>query len=284
MRALDKKIVFQGVRGAHSDLACRTFYPYSESFAVPTFDRAIRCVEQGEADVCMIPIENSSAGRVAEIHYLLPETSLFITGEHFLPVRHCLAGARGATADTIKIVHSHPQALMQCRKRIEEMGLVPEAAANTALAAERVAREGDVSRAVICSRLAVELYGLEVILHDAQDDSDNTTVFVTMEREPQEPDPAKGAVLTSLLFEARNIPAALYKALGGFATNQVNMLKLESYIPGGSSQRAHFFTTFEGSPAEAPVRLALEELGFFCNRTKPLGSYYADPKRGAKER
>jgi prephenate dehydratase len=278
---LDRKIVFQGVAGAHADVACRTFYPYLKSLAVPTFDRAIGAVETGKADVCMIPIENSSAGRVAEIHHLLPETSLFITGEYFLPVRHCLAGPKGASAATVKTVYSHPQALMQCRKRLESMGIDTESAVNTAVAAERIAAQGDVTRGVVCSRLAVELYGLELLQEDVQDSSDNTTVFITMEREQKDPDPSKGSVLTSMLFEARNIPAALYKALGGFATNQVNMIKIESYIPGGSSQRAHFFITFEGASTEKHVHLALEELGFFCKRTKMLGSYYADKRRTA---
>lgn len=275
----DKKIVFQGVPGAHADLACRRFHPYLRSVSVPTFAEALRAVENGDADMCMIPAENSTAGRVAEIHYLLPETELYITGEHFLPVRHCLAGKKGATAENIKTALSHPQALAQCRKYLEAHKIDGAAAVNTAVAAKAVAEGDDATVAAICSTLSAELYGLDILQQDIQDKDDNTTVFFTMEREPADADPAKSPVLTSMLFEARNIPAGLYKALGGFATNRVNLLKLESYIPGGNSAQAQFFITFEGSPYEPNVRLAAEELGFFCKRTKMLGSYYADKSR-----
>lgn len=276
---LDKRIAFQGVLGAHADLACRRFYPYMTSVPYPSFEDAVQSVERGETDICMIPIENSTAGRVAEIHYLLPDTELSITGEYFLPISHCLAACKGATRETIKTVCSHPQALAQCKKNLQEAGYHQEAAANTAMAAQAIAEAGDITRAALCSSLSAELYGLEKITPDMQDNDDNTTVFITLEKEPADTHHLERPVITSMLIEARNIPAALYKAMGGFATNRVNLLKIESYIPGGNSRQALFFITFEGSSEEENVRLAIEELGFFCRRTKMLGAYYADPAR-----
>ena len=271
--AKNEIIAFQGVSGANSDVACRHAYPYHDTVAVPTFDAAMKAVEEGKADLCMIPMENSQAGRVAEIHNLLPHTSLSIVGEHFERIEHFLAAPKGTKLADIKTVYSHPQALMQCKNSLEKMGIKGETYANTAVAAEDVSKWNDKSKAAICSRLAADLYGLEVVKANIEDSHDNTTMFFSMAKEPIDFDYKKKPAVTSLLFTARNIPAALYKAMGGFATNNVNIIKLESYIPGGASQTAQFFITFEGHPEERRVQLSLEELGFFCKKTKVLGVY-----------
>lgn len=272
-------IAFQGVLGANSDMACRQAYPYMETLPCNTFEDAMAAVENGDATLCMIPVENSKAGRVAEIHNILPNTNLFIVGEYFQRIEHQLAAPNGSSLSTIKTIYSHSQALMQCRKSIIDLGCEPEAYSNTAAAAKDVALWNDTSKAAICSRLAAELYGLKILKENVEDSHDNTTIFIAMSAEPIDPNPAEGRVITSLIFTARNIPAALYKALGGFATNQVNMLKVESYIPSGASQTAQFFICFEGHPSERNVQLAIEELGFFCRKVKVLGVYYGDKKR-----
>ena len=280
MSSTDKEnlVAFAGIAGANGDMACRRAHPYMDTLPVPTFEAAFEAVEKGEAKYALIPIENSQAGRVAEIHNILPETPLHIIGEYFHPVRHQLCGVKGAKLEEVKDVYSHPQALMQCRKYLESIGAQAHGYADTAMAGEAVAEWKDNSKAALCSDLAATLYGLDILDGDVQDADDNKTLFVTFSREPIDPEIGKDKVLTSVLFTLRNIPAALYKALGGFATNGVNMLKLESYIVGGS-QQAQFFMTFEGHPAERPVQLALEELGFFTQRVNVLGVYYADPAR-----
>jgi prephenate dehydratase len=272
-------IAFQGIAGANSDMACRQAYPYMETKAFASFEDAMQAVENGDANLCMIPIENSKAGRVAEIHNLLKGTNLSIVGEHFQRVEHQLMAPRGAKLSDIKEVYSHPQALMQCRENIKKTGFKPKEYSNTAVAAKDVAGWADKSKAAIASKLSAELYGLDILQNNIEDDHENTTVFIAMSSEHKDPNPDDGHVITSLLFTARNIPAGLYKALGGFATNHVNLLKIESYIPSGSSEMAQFFISFEGHPATRKVQLALEELGFFCKKVKVLGVYHADPKR-----
>ncbi len=263
----------------NSDMACRQAYPYMETMPCATFEDAMLAVASGDAALCMIPVENSKAGRVAEIHNILPDTDLYIVGEYFQRVEHQLAAPKGASLESIKTVYSHTQALMQCRGNIIKLGLEPMAYSNTAAAAKDVAAWNDPARAAICSNLAVELYGLTILKKNIEDSNDNTTIFIAMSAEPIDPNPAEGHVITSLIFTARNIPAALYKALGGFATNHVNLLKVESYIPSGSSQTAQFFICFEGHPSQRNVQLAIEELGFFCRKVKVLGVYYGDKKR-----
>lgn len=275
-------IAFQGVPGANSDLACRQAYPYMDTKAFASFEDVFDAVEQGECALGMIPIENSQAGRVAEIHHLLPRKDVHIVGEYFQRIEHFLVAPKGASLKTVKTVYSHPQALMQCRKYIKKQKYQTESYSNTALAAKHVAEWKDPTKAAICSRLAAELYGLEILGSNIEDSDENTTVFIAISKEPGNPDPKKGTVITSLLFTIRNIPAALYKALGGFATNGVNLLKLESYIPGGKSSSAQFYVSFEGDPSERGVQLALEELGFFCKKVKVLGVYLADPARKAE--
>jgi prephenate dehydratase len=273
-------IAFQGAPGAHSDLACRQAYPYMDTLACASFEDVFNAVAEGKAGLGLIPIENSQAGRVAEIHNILPRTNLNIVGEYFQKIEHHLVAPKGATLDSIKTVYSHPQALMQCRNNLRELGLETEPYSNTAMAAKHVGEWADTSKAALASTLAATLYDLEVVKEDMQDADDNTTLFVTLSKEPIDPNPKDGQVITTLLFTIRNIPSGLYKSLGGFATNAVNLLKLESYIPAGTtSKSAQFFVTFEGSPEEKPVQLAMEELGFFTKDVKVLGVYTADKSR-----
>ena len=288
-------IAFMGVEGANADLACRQNYPYMRTMAVNSFEDAFAAVADGKAQYAMIPIENSQAGRVAEIHNLLPRTQLHIVAEHIQKIEHHLYGAPigigaapalGGVNESpaerlakVTDVYSHHQALLQCRKYIHEHQFTTHIHDNTATAARDVAAWGDPTKAAICSALAGELYQLNCLAEGIQDAQDNETLFVVLGREPIDPDPADGMVLTSVFFTVRNIPAALYKALGGFATNGVNMIKLESYIRSGVSSSAQFFITFEGHPRQRPVQLALEELGFFTNKVNLLGVYSADKQR-----
>jgi prephenate dehydratase len=274
-----KKIAFQGVAGAHSDVACRHIHPEMKSIPYPSFEEVFESVKSGQVDLGLIPIENSQVGRVAEIHNLLPEMNLFIIQEYFHRVHHFLLAPESATPKSLKHVYSHPQALLQCRKNLHRMNLIAHPYADTALAAQDVAERNDPGRAALASELAAVEYGLKIIKRNVEDQDNNTTLFVTIARKAINPDTKKGQVLTSLVFVARNIPAALYKALGGFATNKINMLKLESYIPGKTKELAKFFVTFEGHPEEHLVQLALDELQFFCKSVTLLGSYYADENR-----
>lgn len=275
-------IAFAGVEGANADLACRQNYPYMTTMPCASFEAVFEAVEQGKARYGMLPIENSQAGRVAEIHNLLPNTKLHIVAEHIAPVKHHLYGVPGAALKDIKEVYSHHQGLLQCRKFITEHKLTEHIHGNTATAARDVAAWKDKSKAAICSELAGGLNQLQRLAENIQDADDNETLFVVVSKEVIDPDTIEGKVLTSLLFTLRNIPAALYKALGGFATNDVNMIKLESYIRGsGLRGTAQFFMTFEGSPSDKPVQLALQELGFFTEKVNVLGVYPADPRRHA---
>ncbi len=276
----ENTIAFMGVEGANADLACRRNYPYFKTLPCASFEDAFRAVEAGRAKYALVPIENSYAGRVAEIHNLLPRTQLHIVAEHLLKIEHHLYGLPGATLDGVTEIYSHHQALMQCRKFIGARGLTTHIHDNTALAARDVAAWREPAKAAICSELAGELYQLTRLAEQIQDAEDNETLFVVLGNEPADPDPAHGKVLTSLLFTVRNIPAALYKALGGFATNGVNMIKLESYIRAGANASAQFFMTFEGHPHERSVQLAIEELGFFTQKVHVLGVYPADKARG----
>jgi prephenate dehydratase len=278
----ENTIAFMGAAGANGDLACRQKYPYMHTLPCASFEDVFQAVVDGKASLGLIPIENSQAGRVAEIHQLLPKINLHIVGEHFQRVEHHLLAPKGATLATIKDVYSHPQGLMQCRNHLRELKLAGHTYASTADAAADVAKWNDPSKAAVASELAGELYGLANLKPHIEDSQDNLTVFVAVAREPIEIEPNndKEKTLTTLLFTVRNIPAALYKSLGGFATNGVNIIKLESYIPGGRKQAAaQFFLTFEGHPGDKMAQLALEELGFFCKKVTVLGVYPADPER-----
>jgi prephenate dehydratase len=272
-------IAFQGARGAYSDMACRAVHPELTTLACASFEDTFAAVSAGRARLAMIPIENSVAGRVADIHHLLPESGLHIIGEHFQKVDHQLLAPKGATMETIREVHSHVQALSQCRNFIREAGLKPVVHADTAGAAAEVAERGKPSQAAIASELAAEIYGLKTLKRDIEDAEHNTTRFLIMAQEPADPDPAEGPVITTFVFRVRSVPAALYKSLGGFATNGVNLTKLESYILDGAFTVAQFYADIEGHPDQRPVRLALEELSFFSREVKILGVYPAHPFR-----
>jgi len=273
------RVAFQGEPGAYSHLACRREFPGAEVLACPTFEDALTAIAEGRAALGMIPIENSLAGRVADIHHLLPDSGLFIVKECFLRVRHQLMGLPAARLEDLTIVMSHTHALGQCRRRIRELSLKAEVVADTAGAARMVAEKGDAAIAAIASELAAEIYGLKVFRSDMEDAEHNTTRFVVLSREAREPAPDEGPVVTSFVFRVRNVPAALYKALGGFATNGVNMTKLESYQIDGSFVATQFFADVEGHPKSRPVALALEELAFFTSELRLLGTYPADAFR-----
>ena len=272
-------IAFQGEPGAYSDLACRTACPDMATLPCDTFEDTFAAVGEGRAGKAMIAIDNSVAGRVADVHHLMPESGLHIVGEHFQRVVHHLLAPKGTTLKTLKTVHSHVHALPQCRKLIRELGLRAVVHADTAGAAADVAKLGDPTQAAIASELAGQIYGLVSLRADVADTPNNTTRFVIMQREPFDPDPAAGPVLTSFVFRVRSVPAALYKALGGFATNGVNIVKLESYMVDAWFTVAQFYAEIEGHPDQRSVRLAMEELGFFSREVKILGVYPANPFR-----
>jgi len=272
-------IAFQGAPGAYSNLACISAFPEMTPLPCSSFEGAFGAVEDGKARYAMIPIENSIAGRVADIHHLLPGTGLHIIGEHFEPVRHFLMAPKGATLETIKKVRSHVHALGQCRKAIRELGLQAIVHVDTAGAAADLQDSDDVTESAIASSLAAETYGLQVLRGEMEDHSYNTTRFIVLAREPAMPDLSDEVAITTFIFRVRNVPAALYKALGGFATNGVNMTKLESYMVEGEFFATQFYADIEGHPDDARVKLALEELGFFSREFRLLGVYPGSPFR-----
>ena len=273
------RIAFQGEPGANSHLAARDAYPRMEALPCPTFEDTLAAVKNGEAKLAMIPIENSVAGRVADIHHLLPHSGLHIVAEHFERVRHQLLTLPGVKLSELKTVHSHVMALGQCRKAIRALKLKPVAEADTAGAARHLRETGDRTSAVIASRLAAEIYGLKVAKADIEDAQHNTTRFVVLAAKPERVRKGDGPVITSFVFRVRNVPAALYKALGGFATNGVNMTKLESYQLEGSFNATMFYADIEGHPDERLVKLAMEELQFYSTEVTVLGTYPASPFR-----
>ena len=277
-----KSIAFQGEHGAYSDMACRAVYPDLKTVPCASFDAAFRAVMEGRADLAMIPVDNTIAGRVADVHHLMPEGDLFIIGEHFQPVNHMLLGTRGAKIEDIKHVHSHVHAIPQCRKFLQKLETTSHVHADTAGAAAEIARKNDVQHAAIASSLAAEIYDLEILAQGIEDQSQNTTRFLILSPEPDFPDIDADNVLTSLLFEVRNIPASLYKALGGFATNGLSITKLESYV-GDNFQAACFYCDIDGHPESVAFSRALEELGFFAKDVKLLGAYPAHPSRKSYE-
>ncbi len=273
------RIAFQGVPGAYSHLACRAARPELEPLPCPSFEDAFDAVRRGRAALAMIPIENSVAGRVAEIHHLIPEAGLFIVGEHFQRVNHHLLAPKGATLKSIRTVQSHVQALDQCRETMKKLGLKRVVGADTAGSAAEIARANDPTRAAIASSLAGEIYGLKSLKKDLEDAEHNTTRFVILSKKPLVADPRKGASVTTFVFRVKNRPAALYKAMGGFATNGVNMTKLESYMMGGRFTATQFYADVEGHPVERSLGLALEELDFFSDMVRIIGVYPAHPYR-----
>ncbi len=275
----EKKIAFQGEPGAYSNLACIEACPNLEPMPCESFEDVFATVSEGTAALAMIPIENSLGGRVADMHHLLPESSLYIVNEHFQAVRHCLLAPAGATLEGLERIESHTQALSQCRRLIRELGVEIVHSADTAGAARDVAERGDPKVAAIASSLAGEIYSLESLRTRIEDRLGNTTRFVVMSRARVEPDPRDGPCMTSFVFQVRSIPASLYKALGGFATNGINITKLESYIIDASFTVAQFYAEIEGHPSDTSVAHAFEELQFFCAKLKILGTYPQHPFR-----
>ena len=271
-------IAFQGAPGAYSDLACRTVFPKMRTLPCNDFAETFAVVREGRARLAMIPVENSVAGRVADIYHLLPESRLRIIAEHFQRVEHHLLAPGGATLKSVRTVMSHVHALGQCRKLIRHLGVKPVVAADTAGAAAEVARRGDTSVAAIASSLAGRLYKLKSLRANIEDAEHNTTRFLIMARKPIDPSPRQ-PVITTFVFRVRNVPAALYKAMGGFASNGVNMTKLESYMVGGDFFATQFYADIEGHPDDRLVRLALEELKFFSTKLMILGVYPSNPFR-----
>ncbi len=272
-------IAFQGLAGAYSHLACTRAYPGMDVMPCQTFEDLFKAVESGKAKYAMTPIENSVAGRVADIHRLLPESRLYIVAEHFFRINHHLLAPKGASLKTIKIVRSHVHALAQCGKVISHLGLKPIVHADTAGAAMELAQNGDRSEAAIASSLAGEIYGLKSLKKNIEDAEHNTTRFVVLSTKPVSKKPGQIKLITSFVFRVRNVPAALYKALGGFATNGVNMTKLESYMVGGSFNATQFYADVDGHPDDPRLKMALEELEFFSHEVRLLGTYEADSSR-----
>lgn len=273
------KIAFQGELGANSHIAITEAYPDAKPLPCATFEDALAAISTGEADLGMIPIENSLAGRVADIHHLLPDSGLYIIGEWFLPIRHQLLGLPGVRIDEIKTVESHVHALGQCRRIIRQLGIRPIVSGDTAGSARIIAERGDRTCASIASRLAADIYGLSILAEDVEDEKHNTTRFVILSREEKWAAPSAKPLVTTFMFNVRNVPAALYKAMGGFATNGVNMTKLESYMVDGSFTATQFYADVDGHPDDRGLAFALEELKFFSKEFKIMGVYPAHPFR-----
>ncbi len=274
------KVSFIGLEGAYSHLACTEALPDLSPLPCGTFEEACAALADGRAVRAMIPIENNQVGRVADIHQLLPEADLSIVGEHFQSIEHRLLGVPGARVEDLESVHSHVQALAQCHRYLRKLGVLDVVEADTAGAAKTVADRGDPKQAAIGSELAGKIFGLEVLADHIADSDHNTTRFIVLARQRVTPHPSDGPVITTILFKVRSVPAALYKALGGFATNGVNLTKLESYLLGDRFTVAQFYADLVGHPDEPRVQLALEELRFFSDWLHVLGTYPAHPFRG----
>jgi prephenate dehydratase len=276
---VDGPISYQGEPGANSAMACEQVFPGREQLPSATFEDALESVAEGRAGLAMIPVDNSIAGRVADIHHLLPDSGLHIVGEHFLPIHFQLMGVPGSTLDSVGTVRSHVHALGQCRRIVREHGWASVVADDTAGAAREVAALGDPGVAALAPRAAADLYGLQVLAEDVEDEHHNTTRFLVLSRDPHVPEVGSVPVITTFVYRVRNVSAALYKALGGFATNGVNMTKLESYQLGGTFFATQFYADVEGHPDEPGLALALEELQFFSVEVRILGTYPAHPFR-----
>jgi prephenate dehydratase len=276
-------IAYQGEPGANSHIACVDNYPDLTPLPCATFEDAFAAVQDGAAELGMIPIENSIAGRVADIHSLLPASGLHIVGETFLPIHFQLLAVPGAKIEDLRTVHSHTHALGQCRNIIRRHKLKPVVGADTAGSAREVAEWADKSRAALATRLAGQIYGLQTLVSDVEDETHNTTRFIVLSRDARWAAAGEGPVVTTFVFRVRNVPAALYKALGGFATNSVNMTKLESYMEGGEFTATQFLSDVDGHPSDPSLNRALEELKFFSRETRILGVYPAHPYRSESQ-
>lgn len=269
-----KKVAYQGVKGAYSHLACYHAYPEYEAIPCRSFDETMYLVEEDKADIAMIPMENSTAGRVEEIYRLIPKMKLYIIDEYFEPVNHCLLALKGTKLEDVKSVSSHPQALAQCKNHIEELNLEAIAKFDTAGSAEALLKMQDKTHSAIASSLAAKIYNLDILKELFQDLKNNTTRFLVVSKEHIIPEfDEENSYITSIIFEVSNIPAALYKVLGGFATNSVNIIKIESYAGSGTLTLSQFHIDIDGHPQELNVKQALEELAYFANSVKMLGTY-----------
>ena len=277
-------IAYQGEPGANSDIACRDVYPDWTPLPCASFEDAFAAISDGSAQLGMIPIENSIAGRVADIHHFLPRSGLHIVGEYFLPIHFQLLGLKGSKISDLKTVHSHVHALGQCRKILRQHGLKPVVAGDTAGSAREVAEWGDKSKGSLATALAAEIYGLDILAKNVEDEAHNTTRFVVLSKTPHWAEQGEDALVTTFVFRVRNVPAALYKALGGFATNGVNMTKLESYMVEGEFSATQFLADVDGHPDDPHVKRALEELDFFSKEVRILGCYKAHPFRIASQK
>ncbi len=274
-----QKITFQGAMGAYSHIACTELFPQAEYIPSDTFEQAMELVDIGEADYAVIPVENSFAGRVSDVHFLLPQTDLTILGEHFLRVEHQLLALPNAKLEDIEEAASHPQALAQCSEFLKAHQIKALSRIDTAKSCERIVEMQDKTRAAIASKLAAEIYGLNILASNIENDGNNTTRFLIMGKVKQMPKDDGSKFITSLVFKVKNIPAALYKTLGGFATNGVNITKLESYVIGGNFVSAQFYVEIEAHPESREFKLALEELKFYSESVHFLGTYKAHPRR-----
>lgn len=273
------KIAYQGVPGAYSHIACRNVFPGQDYISCDTFEIAMDLVQKNQDDLAMIPVENSNAGRVADVHFLLPDAGLYINGEYFLRIEHQLLGLPGSKLPEIVSASSHPQALAQCSEFLKRHNIKSIARIDTAKSCEDILRNNDKTQAAIASKLAAEIYGLEILRPNIENASNNTTRFLIMSTNNQIPENDGKKFITSFIFHVKSIPAALYKALGGFATNGINITKLESYLVGGKFVSAQFYVEIEAHPAEKSYQNAFDELNFFADAVKVLGTYPAHPYR-----
>lgn len=276
---MNLKIAYQGIAGAYSQIACQKLYPNQTYVSCLSFAEAMNKVQNKEVDFAVIPVENSNAGRVSDVHFLLPQTGLHIVGEYFLRIEHQLLGIKGAKLEDIKTASSHPQALAQCSEFLTKHHIQPIQRIDTALSCQDIIQAQDKSKAAIASSLAAEIYGLEILASNIENASNNTTRFLIMSLKDSIPEDDGGKYITSFIFKAKNIPAALYKALGGFATNGINITKLESYLLNGKFVSAQFYVEIEAHPAHQSFKNAFEELKFFADEVHVLGSYHAHPYR-----
>lgn len=272
-------VAFQGVHGAYADLTARAVFPGLATLPCPTFDAVFTAVREGQADRGVIPVDNSLYGRIADIHHLLPGGGLKIVGEHFQPIHHCLLGVKGATVEGIREALSQEPAIGQVIGTLRRLGIKPVARTDTAGSALEVAAAGDPTRAAVASSLAAEIYGLDILMSNIEDAAHNTTRFLIMAREEIPVPPDCKVAVTGFTFEVRNLPAALYKVLGGFATNGINMTKLESYMVGGSFTATEFYAEVEGRMDDPAMQRAFEELRFFARSVTVLGTFPGDPER-----
>jgi prephenate dehydratase len=274
------KVAYQGVSGAYSHLACLNYFGSDTlCLANKTFEDAMEMVEQDIADFALIPIENKTAGRVDEFYGLIPDMKLQIVGEHYQKIEHCLLGIKGTSLDELVFAYSHPQGLAQCRKNLQQLNINPIAESDTAGSAKKISQLNDKRLCAVASSLAGEIYGLDILKENIQDQKDNFTRFIVLSNQRNMKIEETKPYITSIIFQVKNVSSALYKALGGFAKNDVNILKIESYIPLQTLKESHFHIDVDGSMESTPVKKALNELKQYVNRLKILGTYEKNPLR-----